>query len=111
MSVEIVKEYAETLAASIQKKSFDQLLELFADPFEVDASIMGNSYQISEKEKLAKFLGNIPAGIQISINKILDNEDGTFTAKVAMGIGFMKMPGKWSINLDDKQLIKKLIIR
>lgn len=110
MSADIVKDYSETLAESMKTKQFEKLLSCFANKFEISASLMGKSYHFTESEKFKKFLENIPSGIQVSVNKILNNEDGSYTAKVAMGMGFMKMPGKWQILLDDSSKIKSITI-
>jgi hypothetical protein len=111
MSVDIVKSYAEELANAIKSKEYASLLEAFGETVEVKASVMGKKYEMDNKEKLAKFLGNMPSGLSVKINKILDNENGSYTAKVAMGLGFMKMPGKWIIKLNTNNKIEFLEIK
>lgn len=111
MSLEVVKTYADMLAVGIKSKEFDSLLDAFAEEFEIKAKLMGKSYEFSEKEKFSKFLNNMPSGLSVNINKILDNEDGTYTAKVAMGMGFMKMPGKWTLKVNDADKITFIEIK
>jgi len=111
MSVDTVKNYADLLAEGIKTKQFDSLLDAFSSSFEVKAKVMGKSYEFSEKEKLTKFLNNMPNGLSVDVNKILDNEDASYTAKVAMGMGFMKMPGKWTLKLDTDNKISFLEIK
>ena len=111
MSLEVVKKYADMLAVGIKSKEFDSLLDAFAEPFEIKAKLMGKSYEFSEKERFSKFLNNMPSGLSVKINKIIDNEDGSFTAKVAMGMGFMKMPGKWTLRVDENEKITFIEIK
>ena len=110
MSVEIVQNYCDLLAESMKEKKFDALLSSFSDEFDVSASLMGKSYEFNNFEKFKKFLETIPSGIEVKVNKILTNDDGTYTAKVAMGMGFMKMPGKWHVDLDPESKIKSIKI-
>ena len=111
MSLEIVTTYANHLADAIKSKNFAPLIEAFAEKFEMKATLMGKTYEIFDKEKLTKFLGNMPGGLAVDINKILSNDDGSYTAKTAMGMGFMKMPVKWNIKLDDLNKISFLEIK
>jgi hypothetical protein len=110
MSVDIVENYCKILAESMKTKQFETLLSSFASEFDVSASLMGKSYEFNNAEKFKKFLENIPSGIEVKINKILSNDDGSYTAKVAMGMGFMKMPGKWHVELDSDLKIKTIKI-
>ena len=70
---------------------------------------MGKSFDFVGHEKLQKFLQNMPAGIGVDIKKITDKQDH-YEVKVSMGIGFMKMPGKWKVSLNDDNKISKLEI-
>ena len=110
MSVEIVKNYSETLAKSIKSKEYDELLACLAEDIDVKASIMGKKYEFVGQEKLQKFLSNMPAGVSVDINKIIEESKTQYTIKVSMGMGFMKLPGKWSLSLNDENKISALLI-
>lgn len=110
MSVDIVKSYSEILAKSIKSKNYTDLLTKLSENVDVKASVMGKKYEFVGQEKLQKFLTNMPAGISVDINKIIEDSETHFTIKVSMGMGFMKMPGKWSLQLNDEKKISALVI-
>lgn len=110
MSVETVQTVASTMAKAIKSKNYDELLGFLTDDVDVKASVMGKKYEFVGHEKLTKFLGNMPAGLGIDVNKILDDGDGKFTVKVSMGMGFMKMPSKWNVVVNADQKISHLVI-
>ena len=109
MSADTVKDYANLLAKSIKSKTYDELLECIAENVEVHANVMGKSFDFEGHEKLQKFLQNMPAGISVDVKKIAEKGD-YFEVKVSMGIGFMKMPGKWKVVLNSDNKISNLEI-
>ncbi len=98
------------MAKAIKTKNYDELLSYLTEDVDVKASIMGKSYEFVGHEKLSKFLGNMPAGLGIDLNKVIDDGDGKFTLKISMGMGFMKMPSKWNIVVNSDEKISHLVI-
>jgi hypothetical protein len=41
----------------------------------------------------------------------VQEQNGNYEAKVTMGMGFMKMPGKWTAQLDANNKLKRLDIK
>jgi hypothetical protein len=111
VSIDKINEVASTLAFAIKTKSFDKLLTEFADAFEVHASVMGKSYDFNDLETFKKFLSNMPAGLGVDIKKVIELSSSEYEVKVAMGMGFMKMPGKWTISLNEENKLTKLVIK
>lgn len=110
MSVETVKQYADTMAAAIKSRSYTDLMTTMAEDVDVHATIMGKSYEFQGPEKLEKFLNSMPAGVSVDVKDVTEGDNG-YLVKVSMGVGFMKMPGKWTVGLNADGKINKLIIQ
>ena len=99
MSMQIVEDYGMILSNALKTKSFAQLMEIIGEEFEAKARLMGREYHFNSKDKFENFLANLPAGINVDIKEIKEKEDHySITAK--MGMGMLKIPSEWIIQLD-----------
>jgi hypothetical protein len=108
---DIINQYSETLVSAFENNNFDPVLELFADSFEASVKAMGQTYQFTEKERLKKFFEKTPRGFSISIKNISETGEKNYEVSIAMGMGMLKMPGKLTLKLDDKDKINYFSIK
>ena len=104
MSMQIVEGYGVILSNALKTKSFTPLMEIIGEEFEAKAKLMGREYHFHSKDKFENFLANLPGGINVDIKEIKEKEDH-YSITVKMGIGMLKIPSEWIIQLHaDKKI-------
>lgn len=111
MSIEVIEKYADILSEAIKTKNHGPLMSVIAEPFEAKAKLMGRSYHFSEKNKFEQFLKSLPGNLSLDIKSVNSQDTNQYRISVKMGMGMLKIPSQWIIQLDEENKISFLEIK
>lgn len=111
MSIEVIEKYAGLLSEAIKTKNHSPLMAVIAETFEAKAKLMGRSYHFTEKDKFEQFLKSLPGNLSLDIKSVNSKDTNQYLINVKMGMGMLKIPSQWIIQLDEEDKISFLEIR